>query len=130
MLNQADLLQRADQLLAQVGELPAADALQVLNAAASRLLKGVQHQARSLVEPAHMTPPLLCKRSRGAPSKIDTDEEVRAFIHDQSCGMTFEQLEAACRVRFGHQRAPSKSAIHRYVQRLKFPKTTTTGGKA
>jgi len=130
MLNHADLSQKADQLLAQVGELPAADALQVLNVVAGRLLEGVQNHTRDLVEPANQIPPLLQKRTRGAPFKIEADEEVRDFIHGLTCSMTYKQLEAACRERFGWLRAPSKSAIQRYVQHLKFPKNTNTGGKA
>jgi len=41
-----------------------------------------------------------------------------AFINERIGTMPYEKLAAECRERFG-PRAPSKSALHRYRQRLK-----------
>lgn len=51
----------------------------------------------------------------GKPSKLD-DIEVRAFVDARIENMTFQELTAACRERFGEDRAPHKSALHRYWQ--------------
>ena len=50
----------------------------------------------------------------GRPSKIADDAEVRRFVDTALERMTFEAIAAACRARFGVERAPSKSAVHRY----------------
>lgn len=50
----------------------------------------------------------------GRPGKIVRDAEVRAFIDRHISKMTFTQLAAMCRERFGHERAPTRSTIGRY----------------
>lgn len=50
----------------------------------------------------------------GAPSKIERDAEVRDFVIRNITSMTFGQLAQACRQRFGADRAPSKSSMHRF----------------
>ena len=51
---------------------------------------------------------------RGQPAKIATDAEVRAYVDELLETNTFQDVAAACRARFGSERTPSKSAIHRY----------------
>lgn len=53
---------------------------------------------------------------RGTPSKIRRDSEVRAFVEARLQQTSFQALAEECRERFGRERAPSKSAIHRYWQ--------------
>jgi len=53
----------------------------------------------------------------GLPSKI-ADEEVRAFINQRLHELTFSQLAEAALERFGKDRAPSRSVIHRHWQAL------------
>ncbi|MEX2617277.1 MAG: hypothetical protein WD767_14370 [Alphaproteobacteria bacterium] len=50
----------------------------------------------------------------GIASKIERDAEVREFIEKNLPVMTFAALGDACRERFGPERSPSSSAIHRY----------------
>lgn len=128
MLSQADLTQHTDQLIAQVSKLPTADALHVLNVAAGRILSEVHRKGDGLANSECLPPPLLRERHRGRPFKIEEDEEVRAFIHSQPHAMTLTQLANACRERFGHERAPSRSTISRYVLHLKYPKKTKNRG--
>lgn len=52
----------------------------------------------------------------GLPFKAAADPEVRAFIDTGLDTMTFKELAAAARGRFGPERAPSRSAIFRYWQ--------------
>ena len=51
---------------------------------------------------------------KGVPHKVLCDPEVREFVHAHVDTMTFPQLATECRERFGDERAPSKSALHRY----------------
>ncbi len=50
----------------------------------------------------------------GNPARILFDPDLRAFIDERLATMTYRQIVAACREKFGLERAPSKSAISRY----------------
>lgn len=50
----------------------------------------------------------------GNPSRILSDPDLRAYVDEKLPTMTFEQIVAACREKFGPERAPSKTAIGRY----------------
>jgi hypothetical protein len=50
----------------------------------------------------------------GHPHKILRDPEVEAFVEDALARMTFQAIADACLERFGPERAPRKSAVHRY----------------
>jgi hypothetical protein len=67
-------------------------------------------------EQATFTVPPLPGSGPGSP--IDSDPELAAFIREQMGKMKLVEIAAACRARFGAERAPSKSAIHRYWVRL------------
>ena len=56
----------------------------------------------------------LCSR----PSKIRSDAELRALVDELLKTKTFQQVAAACLERFGPDRAPGKSAVHRYWQEM------------
>ena len=50
----------------------------------------------------------------GNPPKILSDQELREFLDEALTRMTFKEAAAACVERFGKDRAPSLSVIHRY----------------
>lgn len=52
----------------------------------------------------------------GNPPRIECDPEVKAFVDAHIVRLTFDELAAAIRARFGHERAVSKSTLHRYWQ--------------
>lgn len=53
----------------------------------------------------------------GVPHKVLCDWAVRAFVDARiTTPRTFKQLAAECVERFGKERAPSKSALHRYFE--------------
>ncbi len=56
--------------------------------------------------------------NKGRPWKIDVDPEVLHFIEDRLGRMTYENITAECRRLFG-ARAPSRSTIHRYHQKVR-----------
>lgn len=57
-------------------------------------------------------------QSRSSLSKIDADEEMKAFVLAQPEPLTLKSLHAALVERFGRDRAPSKSSVHRYLTRI------------
>lgn len=54
----------------------------------------------------------------GPLSKVLIDADVRDFVLRGLKTMTFGALEIACRDRFGRDRAPSRSSLHRFWKRL------------
>lgn len=50
-------------------------------------------------------------------SRLDYDTELREFVDDAIMHFTFAELAEECAKRFGKERAPSKSALHRYWHR-------------
>lgn len=50
----------------------------------------------------------------GHPHKVLRDLEVEAFVEGALASMTFQAIADACLERFGPERAPGKSAVHRY----------------
>lgn len=63
---------------------------------------------------------VLRDRTPGRGSSIEQDPELEAFILRQSPSLTYEGLREACVNEFGERRAPSRGAIHRYIQKLKY----------
>lgn len=50
-------------------------------------------------------------------SRLSRDPEVAAFILASADTMIIRELHATCQAQFGPARTPSKTAIHRFVQR-------------
>jgi hypothetical protein len=51
---------------------------------------------------------------RGVASKVIADQDIRDFIEDRLGRFTLDVITADCKARFGADRAPSRSVIHRY----------------
>ena len=62
-------------------------------------------------------------------SRACKDAEVRAFIDRLSPRLSLFEMACRCRDRFGSERGPSKSAIHRYIHR-KRPENEVAQGPA
>lgn len=54
---------------------------------------------------------------KGKPARLDHDADVRDFIEDRAGRITLDEMVAACRDRFGADRTPSRSGIHRFLHR-------------
>lgn len=120
MLNLDEARHRARFLLASLGPLPAVEALQVLNAAVAHVLNLAQAEDRERLSAPVGVPVFRSARRRGRVSTVESDSEVLAFVHALPAHYTYQQIADACRERFG-DRAPSRSALHRYGQKLKYP---------
>lgn len=60
---------------------------------------------------------ILAKRPKGLPrSPIDRNPDIRAFVEERFGKMELSEIAAACVVQFG-KKAPSRSAIHRFLHR-------------
>jgi len=57
----------------------------------------------------------------GGVSPIDRDPELADFIRERLGRMELARIAAVCALRFGPDRAPSKSAVHRFWKRWNRP---------
>lgn len=55
----------------------------------------------------------------GAFGRVDRDPEVAVFLAENMAGRTLRELYTLVRDRFGTERAPSRSSIQRYRDRLR-----------
>lgn len=60
---------------------------------------------------------LLCRRQRKL-SRIEQDTELQGFIHGLDRYIGLWELHRLLTQRFGKERTPSKSSLHRYLQKL------------
>jgi hypothetical protein len=67
--------------------------------------------------------PFLARKAPGSKSRFAEDSELAAFLETVDRYYTTIQLRALMVDRFGADRVPSRSALHRYLKRI------TRGGK-
>lgn len=117
MLNTAELLRRRNQVLEVIDQLSVVDSMAVMGAAMRELAERSSGTVLAANDPA----PSSIERFLDGSTRfsVERDPEIREFIHSVRGCTTLDQLAEACRTKFG-SRSPSRSAIHRYIQRLKF----------
>lgn len=101
---------------AAVKGLPVMDVVEVLThqlAVAVKTEQGVMDDPREVQA-------IAAYRGQGRVSEIEKDPELEAFILEQRGYHTIEKLRALCVARFGEDRAPSKSGLHRYIQKRQY----------
>ena len=62
--------------------------------------------------------PYLVRKKSGLKSRFETDPELAEYLETIDRYYTLEELRLVLVVRFGADRVPSKSSIHRYLQKL------------
>ncbi|WP_417581538.1 hypothetical protein [Nitrincola sp.] len=85
------------------------DVVEILTHQLTDIVKG----AEGVVDDPHQMPSVLAYRGRV--SNIEMDPDLEAFILEQRGMKTLEQLRMQCVEQFGDERAPSRSALQRYV---------------
>lgn len=108
---QAGKLRAFHAVQAAVRDLPAMDVVDVLTQQLRVIAGDMQHKAIPDL-------PVLRLRPHERLMDIEKDPELEAFILTQSASYTIEHIRMQCVREFGEKRAPSKSALHRYIQRL------------
>lgn len=85
------------------------------------LTQQLREVASAIQEPSPQPALLVLRaRKRGPLSKVEDDPEVEAFILKQSATRTVEHLLQQCVREFGKERAPSRSGLYRYIDKLKY----------
>jgi len=104
--------QFTEDIVGLLSGLPPNDALKVLHAAQGKILSSAA--SRNVPE----TPVLRRMiQPRGGISRIDRDQEIKDFLLSQDGPTTLEALLEKISDKFGPARTPSKSALHRWLQR-------------
>ncbi len=114
----------AQSLLTNLRGLSIKDSLLVLSAAIRRV---VRSDHGTLGKHSRSLPIANLKRrsSSGRVSKIESDPEVQRFIHELKRYHTYSEIEQFCITAFGVKRAPRKSSIGRYIQKITAETTET-----
>lgn len=118
-MDEIALQRRATALAEGLADLAPGHAVLVLQRAMGRVLSSVHASEQPDVSlfPAFDSTALI--RDRRSRSKIERDLEVQQFIHEKGPRRTYTQIHKLCLARFGADRAPSKSSIHRYIAKLR-----------
>jgi hypothetical protein len=107
------------RIFAELSDLRVSEALEIIHIVLGRLLTArapeIAGAPQGRVVPLN---PDLLRRPRGCQSKITKDPEIRGFIHGLSGYHTIDQITCLCARKFGRKRAPSRTAVGRYLQRL------------
>ena len=123
MLSPNETQHYAAELILRVGALSTRDALHVLTEVMEQILvrstSSTNGAGDELQTAVFAVNPNLIRRQRE--SRIESDAALKAFIHGLRGYHTGLQIVNACREHFGASRAPSLSAVHRYLDTLKFP---------
>ncbi len=70
--------------------------------------------------------PFLIRRQPGGCSRFERDSELADFLNNVDRYYTIKELRALLIARFGSERTPSKSSLHRYLQKIT---SQANGGK-
>jgi hypothetical protein len=115
-MNAEQIEKQAKELLLDLRGYVQRDAIAVLSTAiCSTVTKFDQGQ---LDKQAAVPSCSLLIRRRGKLSRIDQNVELKDFIHGLDRYVSLFELHGLLIERFGKDRTPSKSSIHRYLQKL------------
>ncbi|MEW8050756.1 MAG: hypothetical protein AB2809_10295 [Candidatus Thiodiazotropha sp.] len=119
----------AEVLVQTLPKISLKDALRVFNEAIFQVIRN--STTKHCDKPVKLPIANLKRRARaGRVAKIEADPEIKAFIHQ--CGyLSYPEIARRCAHKFGKRRAPSKSAVGRYIKKitdeeLPFEKDKTT----
>lgn len=121
-MNTSEIDHHTQQVIKALESMTVNDALTVLHSAFGIVInENINVSHPDLSQPIYPYNPNLTRRPRGGISKVERDPEIKAFIHSLPKYLSVIQIAEQCRVRFGKERAPGKSAVHRYLQGLPKP---------
>lgn len=107
----------AELLVQTLPKISLTDALRVFNEA---IIQVVRNSTKNPCDkPVKLPIANLKRRARaGRVSKIEVDPEIKAFIHQLRGYHSYPEIARRCAHKFGKQRAPSKSAVGRYIKKI------------
>jgi hypothetical protein len=110
---EAEKLRAFRAVQAAVQHLSASDVVDVLTQQLREVAKNIPED-----NPAVVLPILRDPATRSF--KVELDPELEAFILSQSVCRSIEQIRRECIKKFGAERAPSRSGLNRYINKLKY----------
>lgn len=119
MLSNSEVKEKAGVIVLQMNGLAVSDALRVLSTVMSQILnKPLKPSDPLMNKPFVSAIANFLPRHIGGRSRIESDSELKAYIHSIQERRTIKQITKMCRVKFGKKRAPSNSAVHRYIKKV------------
>ena len=118
-LSEHEIYQQSRVILSDLSALNPSDALKILNKVQWVLINESLNAEYTSGKQVYPYNPVL--KRRGQIMKVDADPEMREFIMNLNTYLSIKDIVALCVEKFGKARAPSRSALHRWLQRLKRP---------
>jgi len=109
---------KAKAVLQLLSGLSLSDVLKLLRRVINQLLKKVE-SGDAYQNPVFQMNKNLLPRHRGQKSTVESDPELQAFIDGITEYKTYDEIRALCVEKFGEERVPSRSAIGRYMLKVR-----------
>ncbi|MEW7986508.1 MAG: hypothetical protein AB2777_22375 [Candidatus Thiodiazotropha endolucinida] len=107
----------AEVLVQTLPKISLKDALRVFNEAIFQVIRN--STTKPCDKPVKLPIANLKRRaSAGRVAKIEADPEIKAFIHQLRGYHSYPEIARLCAHKFGKKRAPSKSAVGRYIKKI------------
>jgi hypothetical protein len=108
---------RAKALVSSLAPISALEAVRILNAALAIAISVPASECDSIK--GNIRPPdfRLVRRGRGGECKIDGDPEIKAYLVSIDRRTTLDDLRRKLIDKYGADRAPSRSALHRWIDK-------------
>ncbi len=116
MTNPPNINRKVRIILKQLSGLSLSDVLKLLSQVINQLLKKVE-SGNNYQKPIFKTNENFLPR--GQKMKVELDPELEEFIHSINDLMTIRDIRELCIEKFGKERVPSKSAIGRYLIKVR-----------
>lgn len=117
-LDREEIIQRAEVIVNGMMGLSMNDAVAILSTGIYIIATGHDRAKDILEKSCYGFNPNVRRVRPGGISLIDKNPEVKAYIHGIDRYLSVESLHRELVKRFGKERAPSKSSIGRYLQKI------------
>lgn len=112
------VMRQAQEIVARLAGSEKNEALITLSASMCIIASGETLPKVILDNSSHWKNPHLIRRRRGGTSPIDMDQEVKEYILGIDRYLSLNAMHEEIVKKFGKKRAPSRSAIGRFLQRV------------
>lgn len=108
----------AEEIVSSLVESNKDEAIAVLSASMYIVAVGGQSPKDIFENSGRRVNPHLVRRRRGGVGPFETDPELKAYVLGVDRYLSITKMHDALVKKFGKQRTPSRSSIHRFLQRV------------
>ena len=119
VLNPDQIVQQAEAIVHGLMEFRKDEVVAILSAGIYIIASGENPPREILDHSCFELNPNLIRRPRGGSSIMGSDQEIRAYILGLDRYLTLDELRSELVAKFGKKRAPGRSTIGRFLQKIK-----------